>query len=163
MLMRLIPAFMLLLISLQAVPQTKLNATQAKQGRPKIFDPARDAAKDIDAAIKEATRTGKRVLIDVGGDWCIWCREMERYFEEHAALRELRNKYFVTVKVNYSPQNRNEAVLSRYPKIPGYPHLYVLDKNGAVLHSQDTGQLEDGRKSYNLEKFTAFLTRWVPK
>jgi hypothetical protein len=61
----------------------------------------------------------------------------------------------------WSPENQNEEVLSKYPKIPGYPHLFVLDKNGKLIHSQDTSELEDGRKSYNLEKFTAFLKEWA--
>jgi len=30
-----------------------------------------------------------------------------------------------------------------------------------MLHSQDTGVLESG-KSYELEKLTAFLTKWSP-
>ncbi len=65
-----------------------------------------------------ASRTGKRVLVDVGGNWCGWCHEMERYFETHADLRALRDRNFVTVKVNFSPENPNESVLSKYPKYP---------------------------------------------
>lgn len=33
------------------------------------YDPKRDAAKDIDAAILEAQITGKHILLVVGGDW----------------------------------------------------------------------------------------------
>jgi hypothetical protein len=36
----------------------------------KKYDPKRDAAKDIDTAIVEAQRTGKHVLLVVGGEWC---------------------------------------------------------------------------------------------
>jgi len=130
--------------------------------KPAIFDPARDAARDIEQAVAEAAKTGKRVLLDVGGNWCIWCHEMERYFEVYQDLRALRDRYYVTVKVNYSPENRNEEILSKYPKIMGYPHLFVLDKTGALLHSQNTAELEDGQKSYDLNKFTAFLKKWAP-
>jgi thiol:disulfide interchange protein len=129
--------------------------------KPSIFDPTREAAKDMEQAIAEAARTGKRVLLDVGGNWCIWCYEMERYFEAHKDLRSLRDRYYVTVKVNYSPENQNEDILSKLPKIPGYPHLFVLDKTGALLHSQNTAELEDSEKSYDLEKFTAFLKEWA--
>lgn len=138
------------------------QAMKPAAARPAIFDPSRDAAKDIEQAVGEAARTGKRVLVDVGGDWCVWCREMERYFEAHADLRDLRDRNFVTVKVNWSPENKNAAVLSKFPRIPGYPYLFVLDDKGVLLHSQDTGKLEDGKKSYNLEKFTAFLKEWAP-
>lgn len=154
----------LLLALLAAAPLCAQSAGLAAKpaARPAIFDPARDASKDIELAVAEAARTGKRVLVDVGGNWCSWCHEMERYFEAHADLRALRDRNFVTVKVNYSPENKNEAVLSRYPKIPGYPHLFVLDAKGALLHSQNTAELEDGKKSYDLEKYTAFLQTWAP-
>ncbi len=161
--MKRIFAVWLLLFAAPYLAQTQTAGTQAAKATAKpIFDPARDAAKDIEQAIAEAARTGKRVLVDVGGNWCSWCHEMERYFEDHADLRELRDKNFVTVKVNWSPENRNEAVLSKYPKIPGYPHLFVLDKNGTLLQSQDTSKLEDGKRSYNLERFMAFLKEWAP-
>lgn len=156
-----IPALMILLLSSPAFSQVKTTQRDATVAQSKIFDPNRDAAKDIAAAVSEAARSGKRVLVEVGGNWCIWCHEMERYFEEHADLRALRDRNYVTVKVNWSSENKNEAVLSRYPKIPGYPHLFVLDENGALIHSQDTSKLEDGKKSYDLKEFTAFLTRWA--
>jgi thiol:disulfide interchange protein len=154
-----------LFLATPVISQTPGAVVQiAKPGaKPNIFDPTRDAAKDIELAIAEAARTGKRVLVDVGGNWCGWCHKMEQYFEEHADLRALRDQNYVTVKVNWSPENRNEAVLSKYPKISGYPHLFVLDQNGALLHSQDTGKLEDGKSSYDLEKFTAFLKEWAPQ
>jgi thioredoxin-related protein len=123
------------------------------------YDPKRDAAKDIQAAVDEANRTGRRVLLEVGGTWCSWCRTLDRYFADRPELTDLRDQNFVMVKINWSPENKNEAVLSRYPKIKGYPHIFVLDRDGKLLHSQDTGELEDG-KSYSLEKMTAFLNRW---
>jgi thiol:disulfide interchange protein len=151
-----------LVLSLCVSPAVFSQAGAAKAARPAIFDPSRDAAKDLQAGIAEAARTGKRVLVDVGGNWCGWCHEMERFIDAHADLKALRDKNYVTAKVNYSPENENKAVLSKYPKIKGYPHLFVLDKDGALLHSQDTALLEDGKSSYVLEKFIAFLQQWAP-
>jgi thiol:disulfide interchange protein len=137
------------------------GAPQAKPAAVADYNPQRDAAQDLKVAMAEAQRTGRRVLLDVGGQWCSWCRTMDRFFEEHPDLLALREKNFVMLKVNYSPENKNEAFLGRYPKIPGYPHLFVLDATGKLLHSQDTGALELG-KSYDLGKFTAFLNQWAP-
>lgn len=125
------------------------------------YDPARDAEKDIREAVAEASRTNKRVLVEVGGLWCIWCRTMDKYFDEHKELTAYREEHFVMVKVNFSPENENKAALSKYPEVPGYPHIFVLGPDGALLHSQDTGQLESG-KSYDLDKLTAFLHKWAP-
>lgn len=125
------------------------------------YDPARNAEQDINAALREASRTGKHVLLEVGGEWCIWCHILDAFFEKNPALLALREKNFIMLKVNFSEENQNEQVLSRYPAITGYPHIFVLDAKGKLLRSQDTGQLEEG-KSYNLARFTAFLKEWAP-
>src|SRR5438552_18384442 len=99
------------------------------------YDPRRDADKDIKDAITEAHRTGKRVLLEVGGEWCSWCHILDRYFEANPDLTELRDRYYVTTKINFSPENLNEKILSRYGQIPGYPHIFVLDSTGKLLQS----------------------------
>jgi thioredoxin-related protein len=125
----------------------------------KQYDPKRDAAKDIDTAIVEAQRTGKHILLVVGGEWCSWCHTLDNYFESHPQLLELRDRNYITVKVNWSPENMNEKALSRYPAINTYPYFFVLDKDGKLLQAQRTGLLEDG-SSYNMQKVSAFLTKW---
>ena len=125
------------------------------------FDPARDPAKDVAAAVAQARDAGKRVLVDVGGEWCSWCHKMDRFFAADDEARAVRDRGFVVVKVNYSPQNKNQAFLSRYPRIAGYPHLFVLGPDGKLLHSQDTGELEAG-KGYDRDKLLGFLRNWSP-
>lgn len=66
------------------------------------------------------------------------------------------------MKVNYSDKNRNEEFLKGYPKVPAYPHLFVLDSDGKFLHAQGTAELEEGR-GYDAKVFLAFLARWQPK
>jgi len=126
------------------------------------FDSRRDAEEDIRNAVAEARRTGKRILLDVGGDWCVWCRRLDSLFVENKDLAESLQRGFVVVKVNWSRENKNESVLSRYPKIPGYPHLFVLESDGKLLHSQDTGQLESGNH-HDRDKVLAFLKKWAPQ
>jgi thioredoxin-related protein len=123
------------------------------------FDPKRDAAKDIAGAVAEARRTNRRVILDVGGEWCGWCHTLDRYFVEHVDLRVLRDQHFVWIKVNYSPDNTNDAALGRYPRIQAYPHLFVLEQDGTLVQSQDTSPLEEG-PSYNYDRMKAFLLKW---
>src|ERR1700730_7647113 len=130
-------------------PQT---AGQSKKYIPVLkYDPNRDAAEDIQDAIKEAQHTNRRILLEVGGEWCSWCHTLDRFFEAHPDLLLLRDKNFVTVKINFSQENENKEVLSRYGAISGYPHIFVLDSDGKLLQSQGTGVLESG-KSYDLER-----------
>jgi thioredoxin-related protein len=126
---------------------------------PSKFDPARDGAADVAEAVARAKAEGKRVIVDVGGEWCTWCHILDRFIAGNADVRSLVDAHYVWVKVNFSKENRNEALLARWPKVAGYPHLFVLDAEGKLVHSQDTGTLEAG-KSYDAASIIAFLTRW---
>ena len=68
---------------------------------------------------------------------------------------------FLIMKVNYSDENKNEDLLSKFPKVPAYPHYFVLESDGSFLHSQGTGELEEG-DSYDEGVFAAFLEKWKP-
>jgi thioredoxin-related protein len=126
-----------------------------------LYDPKADPKADLANAVVKATLEEKNILLEVGGNWCSWCKRMHAFIEANAPLKEALEKNYVVVRVNFSPDNENKAFLSRYPKIEGYPHLFVLENSGKLLVSQDTGELEEG-KSYNLTKFTAFLEKWAP-
>lgn len=125
------------------------------------FDPARDPVADLETAKVEAKRGGKRILLDVGGEWCSWCHILDDFVVGDAEIRSFRDANYVWVKVNYSEENENAAFLAQFPEIKGYPHLFVLDADGQLLHSQFTGELEKG-KGYDRKKFFAFLKDWAP-
>jgi len=126
------------------------------------FDPARDPADDLATAKVEAQRAGKRIILDVGGEWCTWCHILDRFVEGDAEVRHLRDAKYVWMKVNYSEDNDNAAFLSQYPEVKNYPHLFVLEADGRLLHSQFTGELEQG-KGYDRGRFLAFLQEWAPE
>lgn len=126
------------------------------------FDPLRDPKADLAAAVITAAKEKKRIILDIGGEWCGWCVFMDKFFYQNPKLDKLRNDSYVWVKVNMSPENENPEFLAPYPVPTGYPHLYVLDETGKMLYSQDTAPLEAG-KGYNLTKFTAFLKAWIPR
>ncbi|MCG8461451.1 MAG: thioredoxin family protein [Holophagales bacterium] len=125
------------------------------------YDPKADPAADLEAAKARAQTQGKHILLEIGGEWCSWCRLLEKTLKGDVELREALDSRFVVVKVNFSDENPNEAFLSRYPKISGYPHIFVLDASGELLHSQDTGLLEEGR-GYSKRALLAFFERWGP-
>jgi len=125
------------------------------------FDPARNPADDLKQSITEAQRSGRRIILDVGGDWCIWCHRIDDFIAKNDEINSFLNKNFIIVKINFSKENKNEDFLSKYPQIPGYPHFFVLEKNGGLLHSKKTDELEH-YKGYSKDKMMAFLKKWAP-
>ena len=88
---------------------------------PKKFEPPRDPVKDVAAA--QAKAENKRVLVDVGGEWCVWCHLMDDFIAANADVRVVLDANYVMVKVNWSRENKNQAFLDQFPKIKGYPPL----------------------------------------
>ncbi|PIP79697.1 MAG: thiol-disulfide isomerase [Ignavibacteria bacterium CG22_combo_CG10-13_8_21_14_all_37_15] len=134
------------------------SITAQKKEREK-FDPLHDAAKDIKNAVVQATKENKRILLDVGGEWCIWCHRLDEFILADKEIDSTLHANFIVVKVNYSKENKNEALLSKYPKVEGYPHFFILEKDGKLLLSKNTGELE-AEKSYSREKLLSFFKEW---
>jgi hypothetical protein len=126
------------------------------------YDPKRDPDKDLAMAKAQAKQAHKRILIVVGGDWCVWCKYLDKFYEDHADVKELRDANYVLMKVNMSSLNENTAFLAQFPKIPAYPYFFVLDADGKVLTSQRSHDLENGADSYDVKAFKEFLTAWKP-
>ena len=113
------------------------------------------------AALTESSprATRRRVLVEVGGEWCTWCHIMDHFFVANPDLAKIRDTSFIVLRVNFSKENQNQAFLARWPKVAGYPHFFVLDANGRLLHSQNTSVLE-AAKDYDPAAFRAFLLEW---
>lgn len=125
------------------------------------YDKSRDPASDLAATIQRATAENKRILLQVGGDWCGWCKLISQYMHDNQVVNNLLMQHFVVMKVTY-PGDHAASFLGQFPKCNAYPHFFVLEKDGTFLHSQGTGELEEG-KGYNEKVFTEFLNAWVAK
>lgn len=142
-----------------------LFASSAAFAAENIFDPTRDPAKDLAAAETQAKAEHKNILLDVGGNWCPWCHLLDKTLHENADLKSALETRFVVVHVNWSRENENAAFLSKFPKVDGYPFLFVLSPEGKLLHAQPTDPLETDHKlggGYNLEAVREFLKKWSP-
>ena len=86
---------------------------------------------------------------------------MDEFVHTNQTVAQKLRDSFLIMKVSYGDGNDNEAFLGNYPKVPAYPHFFVLEKDGSFLHSQGTGELEEGR-GYDEQKFMDFLNTWSP-
>jgi thioredoxin-related protein len=126
-----------------------------------LYNPAADAGKELEQAVNIARDQHKHVLIQVGGNWCSWCVKLHSFLESQARLDSILKSDFVLLRINYSPENKNEEVLAGlgFPQRFGFPVLVVLDEKGNRLHTQDTWYLELD-KGYDPEKVERFLLSW---
>ena len=129
----------------------------------KLYNPYANATKDIELLLSKAKKEKKHLLIQVGGNWCIWCYRLNSFVQTDSLLKKLVNNNYITYHLNYSKENKNLDYLKKlgYPQRFGFPAIIVLDAEGNRLHTQDTGLLEKGN-GYDTEKVKAFLKNWSP-
>jgi thioredoxin 1 len=125
-----------------------------------VYDESADARKEIAAAVKEASRGGKRIVLVFGANWCKDCRALDAQMHQ-PELASLIEKSFVVVKVDVGRMDKNVDVAQKYgvPVDNGIPALAVLDSKGKLLYAQDRGQFADARHM-SPESIRAFFEQW---
>lgn len=153
-------------VCLSVVPAASLRSQQTAESDSVYvvakYDEARDPAADVQSAVERARAARKRILMVVGGDWCIDCLRMDMFMRQTPMVAAALRAGFLVLKVNFSQGNRNEAFLAAYPEIEWYPHVFVLESDGSLLHSQDTRALHGQARTYSEERFLEFLREWTP-
>jgi thioredoxin-related protein len=129
-----------------------------------LYKPGENAEQKIAGTIKQAKAEGKHVFIQIGGNWCIWCARFNDFVTTDKSIDSLVKANYVVYHLNYSKENKNEKLLAKYgfPQRFGFPVFLVLDANGKLIHTQNSGYLEEG-KGYNVKTVAAFLSDWSPK
>ncbi|GAB3922907.1 thioredoxin family protein [Mucilaginibacter myungsuensis] len=143
-----------------AVTAAKARLAEAKTNP--LYHPEADAKAEIAAAIKKAAAENKNVLLQWGGNWCIWCLRFHDLVKSDADLTKYMNDNFVVLHVNYSPENKNEDILASqgYPQRFGFPVFVILDSKGNRLHTQDSAFLEEG-DGHSKKKVMEFFRAWT--
>ena len=146
----------ILVIGIQSI-----SAQEVKQVV-KIYNPEANAKEDISKAVEKAKAEGKHVMVQIGGNWCSWCLLFHKYINEEADIKETIEDNFVFMLLNYSQENKNAELMAKYnnPGRMGYPVFLILNGDGQLIHTQDSGLLEEG-KGYNKTKVMTFLKNWT--
>ena len=126
------------------------------------YDPSADPTVDLATSLKQAQAEHKRIIMQVGGEWCQFCHRLDAFIRETPSVAKGLHDGFLIMKVSFTQgENENEEFLSQYPEVAGYPHWYVLESDGTLLHSQDTSKIQKGN-NYSEPKLLAFIEKWKP-
>ena len=95
------------------------------------FKPVKSVA-ELDKAVAEASKAGKRVMIDFTADWCVPCKKMEKeVFTDAAVQKELAGYVFLQVDVTKMTAD-DKALMQRFD-VKGPPVIAFWDAKGNEL------------------------------
>jgi len=127
------------------------------------YDEKADAHQQIAAAISEASKAHKNVILVFGANWCPDCRALDAQMHK-GELAALLAKSFEVVKVDLGRFDKNQDVPEKYqvPINHGIPALAVLNPRGKLLYAMDQGQFADARHM-SYESIKEFFVKWEPR
>ena len=134
-------------------------ATTPKKVLEKPYKPTENAAKKLAELSALAKKQNKKILVQGGGNWCVWCLRLNDYIKSNPELKRKIDAKYITYHLNFSPENENKAIFAKYGdpgKKYGYPVWLILDKNLKLVKTQETGSLEKGT-SYDDAKIAEVL------
>jgi thiol:disulfide interchange protein len=86
---------------------------------------------NLDEALAEARRDGKRVVVDFTADWCPPCIAMKHDVWPDTEVARVVGSRYVPVLID---TDRDGATTERYG-VRGIPTVLVLDETGAVIRN----------------------------
>ena len=88
---------------------------------------------DLDREIAAASAAGKPVMLDFYADWCVTCKELERYtFPDPAVIDAMEQ--FVVLQADVTANDaEDKALMQERFGIPGPPAILFFDDSGEEL------------------------------
>lgn len=134
-------------------------------GATEIYNSRADGEEQLAATLAEARRMNKRVLLNLGANWCGDSQAMFRLFNTNTEIaRTIEGNYiFEMIDVNQRGLGaRNRALVERLgePLNRGIPVLLILDARGKVLNGDPAERLADSDHMHP-GVVLAYLRKWA--
>ncbi|WP_174274621.1 thioredoxin family protein [Sphingomonas bacterium] len=149
-----------------ATPAPRLKETSFEQlakPLPLPYDEDADAKAVVARARAKAKASGKLLLIDFGGNWCLDCRILAGTMDL-PGLKPWVEKHYVEAVVNVGRFDKNLDVPAHYgftKRLEGVPSILIVDpKTDKVINVGKTTALADAR-SMSPQGLADYLAQWV--
>jgi len=110
-------------------------ATNYQQASQQHFTSVATLAELLDQ-VEKANAEGKTVMVDLYADWCIACKEFEKYtFHEPEVQKALSNSLLIQVDMS-DFDSENNAEFSKHYQVLGLPSILFFNQSGQELSQQ---------------------------
>ena len=130
---------------------------------PLPYDEKADGGAQVAAARALAKKTHRRLLIDLGGNWCLDCRLLAGTIDL-PEMKRFVDKHFVIVTVDVGRFDKNGQIASGYGikgRLKGVPAVLVVDpRSNRLLNAGHETELADAR-SMGPQALANWLAKWA--
>jgi thiol-disulfide isomerase/thioredoxin len=126
------------------------------------YDTKADASAAVDAAFARAGKNGKRVLIDLGGNWCADCIVLANLMQL-PELKRFLAAHFEIVVVDVGRFDRNLQIPARFgitQRLEGVPSVIIAEPDGTFVNPGRIAALADARHM-TPQAIADWLAQWA--
>jgi thiol:disulfide interchange protein len=127
------------------------------------YDEHADADAAVAAAFARARKSHKRVLIDLGGNWCGDCVVLANVMQL-PEMKPFLAAHYEIVSVDVGRFDKNLQIPARFgirKRLVGVPSLLIVEPNGKTLvDAQDVSALADARHM-TPQGLADWLAKWA--
>lgn len=157
--------FIAILAAAATLANTSCRTASERQALPQIYDPHADGQQQLAAAVARAAREQKRVLLDLGANWCSDSQQMFRLLRDDPEIRRAVERHYVLVLVDVNergalPRNPQLVAQMGHPLGRGIPVLLILDSTGKLLNRDAEERLDDSDHEHP-DKVLSYLRKWA--
>jgi thiol:disulfide interchange protein len=126
------------------------------------YDEAANADAQVAAAFARAQKSKKRVLIDLGGNWCVDCIVLAN-FVRLPEMRRFMEAHYEEVLVDVGRFNRNLQIPARFgitERLKGVPALLIATPDGKLVNGDNIFATADAH-SMTPQALAAYLAKYA--
>ncbi len=117
------------------------------------------AVATFDAALARAQASGKAVMIDFGADWCIACKELDKFTFTDDAVQSEAAQRFVAIKVDATNETEGLTTLQSRYGVVGLPTIFFIPTDGTSHGSDKRAVIEPITGFVKAEPFLALMKK----
>lgn len=126
------------------------------------YNEAANADAQVAAAFARAKKSNKRVLIDLGGNWCVDCIVLAN-FVRLPEMRRFMEAHYEEVLVDVGRFNRNLQIPARFgitERLKGVPALLIATPDGKLVNGDNVFATADAH-SMTPQALAAYLAKYA--
>jgi thiol:disulfide interchange protein DsbD len=138
-----------LVIPNQNLSTTESNTTQEVQHFTQV-----ETLEELQSTIAQANMQGRTVMLDLYADWCIACKEFEKYtFPDSKVQKALANTLLLQIDLTDTGTDKNIEIMEHF-NVFGLPSILFFNLQGEELDQQRiTGFMEADEFSTHINTF----------
>ncbi|MDH3948603.1 MAG: thioredoxin family protein, partial [Gammaproteobacteria bacterium] len=117
---------------LQPLKGIQLGGTGATSSQQHLSFKRIKSVEDLEAELADANNQGKMVMLDFYADWCVYCKDYEKYVFTDPRVQQALSKV-VLLQADVTANDEQDKALLKHVNVTAPPAILFFDKHATEM------------------------------